>query len=178
MKEYTITKVSTEEPRTWDGPNGTTYYIKVMLEGHQKPVSIGKKQPNSLNVGDKVFGQITETQYPEDKFTAGKNPNYTGGYQKGGKQPMDTTTMYVSYAKDILVAMIEAKVELKDFDAYIVKVAESGKKLKELIETEPKKDWVKPGVREKLQPKEELPPVDTYDNINEDTEINLDDIPF
>lgn len=175
-KEYKITRVSTQEPREWKGPKGTTYYINVMLEGHPKAVSIGKKRPDALKVGDTVYGEITETQYDTDKFTASQNPS-GGGYSK---KPQDNTTMYVSYAKDILVAMLTSGKDLKDFDAYITKIAESGKKLKELVESEPKKDWVKPEIRQKLEdriPHDEVPP-EAYDNITEETEVNYDDIPF
>jgi hypothetical protein len=178
MKEYKVLQISQQPPRQWDGPKGTIYYINVMLEGHQKAVSIGKKSPNALKAGDTVYGEITETQYDTDKFTAGQNPGGGGGY---AKKPQDNTTMYVSYAKDILVAMLAAGKDLKDYDAYITKIADSGKKLKELVEAEPKKDWVKPEVREKLEtiPNDEVP-VEAYDNVDvsDDEPVNLDDIPF
>lgn len=84
MQEYKITKVSQQEPREWNGPNGTVYYIKVMLEGHDKPVSIGKKKPDALKEGFTVYGTIEPTDLPEDKFKAAQNPN--GGYS-GSKKP-------------------------------------------------------------------------------------------
>lgn len=78
MADYRITKVSNQEPRTYDGPNGTVYYIKVLLDGHDKPVSIGKRSPDALKEGDVVTGEITATQYETDKFTAQK-PFTAGG---------------------------------------------------------------------------------------------------
>lgn len=72
-QEFEITKVSEDEPRKWDGPNGVVYYIKVMLDGHNKPVTIGKKSKDALKVGDKVFGDIKTSDYPEDGFKAASN---------------------------------------------------------------------------------------------------------
>lgn len=72
MAEYVIERVSQEEPREWGEGEKKTYYIKVMLKGHDRPVSIGKKSPDALKVGDVVHGTITETQYDTDKFTADK----------------------------------------------------------------------------------------------------------
>lgn len=74
-QEYTITKVSEQAPRQWNGEFGTTYYIKVMLEGHNKPVEIGKKDPNALKVGDKVFGDIRTSEYPSDGFKSARQFN-------------------------------------------------------------------------------------------------------
>lgn len=79
-REYKITQISQQAPRQWDGPNGTVYYIKIRLEGHAKAVSIGKKSPDALHVGDSVYGTITEDpMHDEDKFKADQNPSYSGG---------------------------------------------------------------------------------------------------
>lgn len=74
MREWKVIKVSQDEPRKWDGPNGTVYYIKVRLEGHDKPVSIGKKSPDAIKEGDTVFGEVQATEYEQDKFKAGQKP--------------------------------------------------------------------------------------------------------
>ena len=79
MQDYKVVKVSEQEPKKWDGPNGTVYYIKTMLEGHDKPVSIGKKSADALKVGDTVYGEIQPTDYIGDKFKAGKKPFTPGG---------------------------------------------------------------------------------------------------
>lgn len=73
-QQYTVIKVSSQEPDIWDGPHGKVYYIKSMLSGHDKPVQVGKKEPDSLKEGDTVYGDITETQYPSDKFRAAQRP--------------------------------------------------------------------------------------------------------
>jgi hypothetical protein len=88
MAEYKITRVSQEAPKEYQGEHGTTYYIKVMLDGHERPVSIGKKKPDALKVGDTVYGTITETQYETDRFTADKmQGGYAGG--KSNYQPRE-----------------------------------------------------------------------------------------
>ena len=85
MSEYKISKVSDQEPKKYDGQYGTTYYIKVMLDGHAKPVEIGKKSPDALKAGDTVYGSITATEYQTDKFKGEVKPyNYqiTSGRQE------------------------------------------------------------------------------------------------
>lgn len=77
-QEYKILQVSEQEPREWNGPHGIVYYIKVKLEGHDKPVSIGKKKPDALKSGYTVYGTIEESDLPEDKFKSEQNPNPSG----------------------------------------------------------------------------------------------------
>lgn len=85
MAQYKITKVSVEEPRKWDNPKGgTIFYIKTLLEGHDRPVSIGKKSPDALKVGDTVYGTINpDPEHPEDKFKADP-PQFGGGQTSFG----------------------------------------------------------------------------------------------
>lgn len=78
-QSYKITKVSEQEPRVYDGQYGTVYYIKVMLDGHNKPVEIGKKDPNALKVGDEVYGDIKPSEYPSDGFKSAQKPYGTPG---------------------------------------------------------------------------------------------------
>jgi hypothetical protein len=108
-QEYKITQISAEAPREWQGPKGTVYYIKVKLEGHPKPVSIGKRSPDSLRVGDSVYGTITsDPNRNEDKFKA--EQQVSSGYSPSTKtvsgKTFDDRTMYVSYAKDLAVALV------------------------------------------------------------------------
>ncbi len=75
-QEYKVVRVSQEQPREWAGPHGTVYYIKTMLEGHDKAVSIGKKKPDALKEGDTVYGTIEESDLPEDKFKPASLPKF------------------------------------------------------------------------------------------------------
>lgn len=75
-QEYKITKVSQQPPNEWKGPHGTVYYIKVQLEGHIKPVSVGKKAPDALKAGYTIYGTIEPTDLPEDKFKSEQKPEY------------------------------------------------------------------------------------------------------
>lgn len=71
MADYKIVKVSQQPPREWynETYKSTTYYIKVQLEGHNKPVEIGKKKPDALKAGDVVSGKIIPKDgYPNDNF--------------------------------------------------------------------------------------------------------------
>lgn len=74
MAEYKITQVSANPPKEYDGQNGRIYYIKVALQGHAKPVSVGKKTPNALRVGDTVNGTILPTEYDTDNFKSENKP--------------------------------------------------------------------------------------------------------
>jgi hypothetical protein len=109
-QDYKISKVSSSEPRKYESEYGTVYYIKVMLEGHKKPVSIGKKSPDALKEGDVVYGDIqVKPDYDEDGFKAVKKPD-GGGYSRGGKSQdeqnaiikMNALTNSVNYHKDVL----------------------------------------------------------------------------
>ena len=181
-KEYKIVQVSQQEPKIYEGKYGTTYYIKVKLEGINDPIEIGKKSPNALKVGDTVYGTITDTEYGK-KFKAEKNP---GNYSGGGKPTQDNTTMYVSYAKDLFVVMYtqdQGKINLELYEQYIKLIGLSGKALKQSVETEQKPslkeqwDKVRSDKEDKRIPNEDIP-VEAYEDINMETEINLDDIPF
>ncbi len=66
--QYKVTKVSEETPKEWGEGTNKTYYIKVMVDGHDKPISVGKKSPNALSAGDELNGTITPTEYDTDKF--------------------------------------------------------------------------------------------------------------
>lgn len=72
MPTYKIVRVSTEPAREHysEQYNTRTFYIKVMLEGHEKPVSIGKKTHDALKAGDTVNGTILPTEHPADNFKA------------------------------------------------------------------------------------------------------------
>lgn len=84
MAEYKVTKVSGQEPREYTNEYGTTYYIKVQVEGHDKPIEVGKKQKDGVKVGDVLYGTITDTQYKTDKFKSEPKPfgGNSGGFQK------------------------------------------------------------------------------------------------
>lgn len=80
MSDYKITRISQDPPREWNNPKGgTVYYRKVMLEGWDKPVSVGKKSADALHVGDVLQGTITpDPEHGEDKFKADAAA-FTGG---------------------------------------------------------------------------------------------------
>lgn len=95
-REYKVTKVSQEQPREYTGQYGTVYYIKAMVEGHNKPISVGKKDPHGLKVGDVLYGDIKTSDYPEDSFKAAQKPQFGGG----GVSP-DITSKLDSIAGDV-----------------------------------------------------------------------------
>lgn len=93
-QEYEIVKVSSRAPKEWEGSHGKVYYIKVMLKGHDKPVSVGKKSPDALKTGDTIFGTIVPTDYEEDKFKAETRP-FGGG---GSREPKDEKAIQAMWA--------------------------------------------------------------------------------
>jgi len=97
MPSYKITKVSTQEPRVWDNPKGgKIYYIKVAVDGWEKPIEVGKKSPDALKVGDELHGTITATEYPNDKFKADP-PAFSGG-GKSNYVPRDDDAIRAQWA--------------------------------------------------------------------------------
>lgn len=77
--------IDIDPPREWNGPKGKVYYITVGLEGHSKPVTIGKKTPDALKVGDTVYGEIEPTDYTTDKWKHGEPPQVTNSSSSAGK---------------------------------------------------------------------------------------------
>jgi hypothetical protein len=166
MSEYKVIKVSEQEPKKFDGQYGTTYYIKVMLDGHSKPVEIGKKTPDAIKVGDVMYGEVIPTEYQTDKFKGERKP-FTPGVKQEDPAKQDSIIKQSSMkaAVDLVVA---GKIELGDLytraDAIVAWV--KGDTPKE----EPK--LVKP---ESLKSDEEL--AKELLGLGEE-EINLDDIQF
>lgn len=146
-KEYKVVKVSEQEPKKYEGQYGVTYYIKVMLDGHSKPVEIGKKSPDAIKVGDVMYGEVISTQYQTDKFKAEKKP-FTPGVKQEDPAKQDSIIKQSSMkaAIDLVVA---GKIELDELydraDAIVAWVKGNNSKL------EPK--LVKP---ESLKSDEEL----------------------
>ena len=86
MSNYKVLKVSSQEPRKWhnDKFNSDTFYIKCMLEGHDRPVEIGKRSPDAIKEGDIVSGTIQDKpDFEADGFKA--ESKFGGGYSGGGK---------------------------------------------------------------------------------------------
>lgn len=86
MAEYEIHTIGEAKPWPKDSP--TVFYIDVGVVGHDKLVSVGKKSPDALKVGDKITGEIIPTEYNTDKFKA----EYVGGYngpKKSGFSPAE-----------------------------------------------------------------------------------------
>ena len=166
MSSYKVTKVSDQEPKKYEGQYGTTYYIKVMLDGHSKPVEIGKKTPDAIKVGDEVFGEIISTEYQTDKFKAERKPFTPNKQEDPARQD-----------SIIRQSSMKAAVDLVTSDK--INITELYTKADEIVA------WVKneqPSTPQ--EPKEEPKLVKpdalkTAKDIFEDAEeIDLDDIPF
>lgn len=175
-QEYKILQVSEQEPREWNGPHGIVYYIKVKLEGHDKPVSIGKKKPDALKSGYTVYGTIEESDLPEDKFKSEQNPNPSGPVHTDNVNKPDE-----AYWAD-KQAQIRAQWAINQSREYIQHMLGDEAKLTEVFETAKlfysMVDRVKDG-----EPEAQINPDDAdvvtggpMDNFDEP--INLDDIPF
>lgn len=117
-QEYKIIKVSSQPPKEWEGSHGKVYYIKVMLEGHDKPVSVGKKSPDALKAGDTIFGTIVPTDFGEDKFKSESKP-----YGGGGHAPKDEKAIQSMWAIGQAISAM-GLVGDKDTDFYIGEVSD------------------------------------------------------
>jgi hypothetical protein len=168
MAEYRITRVSQDVPREWGQGDKKTYYIKVMLDGHSKPVSIGKNSPTALKVGDTVTGRIVETQYAEDKWEHERKAFTGGGFKADpDKQAQIKAQWAIGKAKDWVLhttqEVADIEPQAKQFFAMVDRVKNgttTGTTAPELQTTATTK---KPDV--------------VVTDIPDDP-INLDDIPF
>ncbi len=100
MAEYKVVKVSEQPPKEYESPNGLIYYIKVMVDGHDKPITVGKKTPDAIKTGDVLTGTITPTEYSEDKFKSEKP--FNAGF-KG--QPKDEAAIKAMWSISQAVAL-------------------------------------------------------------------------
>jgi hypothetical protein len=131
MATYKVTKVSQQEPRVWDNPKGgKIFYIKCMLEGHDRPVSIGKKSPDAIKVGDTVSGTITsDPSHEEDKFKADP-PAFTpgGGGGKSNYTPPNehaiAKSVALKAAVEVAAAIQQAETAITIDEAGIIKTAD------------------------------------------------------
>ena len=114
--EYKVIRISEQEPKKYDGQYGTTYYIKVMLEGHEKPVEIGKKTPDALKAGDTVYGSITATEYQTDKFKGEQKPfeGSKGSFNKVEDPAKQDSIIRQSSMKASIDLVSNGKIELDE----------------------------------------------------------------
>ena len=177
--EYKVIRISEQEPKKYDGQYGTTYYIKVMLEGHEKPVEIGKKTPDAIKAGDTVYGSITATEYQTDKFKGEQKPfeGSKGSFNKVEDPAKQDSIIRQSSMKASIDLVSNGKIELDELytkaDEIVAWVRNELPK-NEVSETPQlvKPDSLK-SVKEKAEEmfNSELGDIDTE-------EINLDDIQF
>ena len=162
---YKVIKVSEQEPKKYEGQYGTTYYIKVMLEGHTKPVEIGKKTPDAIKVGDELYGEVIPTEYQTDKFKAERKPFSPGAKQEDpAKQDSIIRQSSMKAAIDLVVS---GKIELSNLYVQADEIVAWVKG-----ERTEKPKLVKPEALKTPQEKaEEMLDADLED-------INLDDIQF
>lgn len=177
MAEYKIVRVSQEAPKEHfnEKYNSTTYYIKVMLEGHTRPVSIGKRSANALKAGDTVHGTITTTEFDTDNFKADAlNPPVVPG---GSFEPKDQNTIRAQWAigqaKDLYLGVANQLDKGTEFENWILersqwfyRIVEEVKANSPATDAESVKQFFSDGS-----------PVDTVHPFD-DKPISLDEIPF
>lgn len=162
---YTITKVSQEKPHEHVNSYGTTYYIKVMLDKHNKPVSIGKKQPDALKVGDTVYGRVVPTQYETDNWQ---------GEQPQPDHPAPTTNQaYTPKDQDLIRAQWAIGQAVASGYRAPEEIEANAKTLFAMADRVKQSAPITPETVAKV-----FTPDPVYDLPPGDEPINLDDIPF
>src|SRR3990167_8109776 len=139
MAEFKIESVFAEPAKEWKGPHGTVFYKTVMIDGHDKPVSVGKKDPDVLTKGDIIYGDIVPTDYIEDKFKPSPPPE---GQSEGSSKPSgdkylkDTSDLPYRVWKDMLPFMdVQDLVKDADYNRELNEyVIEQANELLKLIE--------------------------------------------
>lgn len=105
--EYTIEAVS-PNVREYDTKFGPMKSYKLKLAGESEAVELSQKASTPApTVGSTLSGTISDTEYGKKFKKEYSNPTASGGAKFGGSKPQaDPFTMYLSYAKDIAVALI------------------------------------------------------------------------
>jgi len=93
--------------RKWEGERGTVYYFDLIMENGDVG-SIGKKSADALKIGQELRytaepGKNGKLNFKEQREYM--NGSYRGGFG-GGRASLQA--MALAYAKDIVVAQIEA----------------------------------------------------------------------
>lgn len=101
-QEYTVSQVSSKEPKRWKNDYGTMITYVVMLEGHQNPVQINKKEASNAPIaGDTIYGHIESTDFG-DKFKSDLRPSGSGGNKTSGQSssytPRDDASIKAQFA--------------------------------------------------------------------------------
>ena len=174
MQDYKITAAVKRDP--WSNEYGKFQTYAVQFEGSDTWVQWNKKfkgdeEPTPPKHGDEVYGEISN-----GKFKIGKKD---GGFTPGASKPNfkpEPKKEWVPRDDDRIVAQWAIGQAVTVWNAEADKI----KDMAEFVEINAKKfyamvDRVKGG--EKSEPvKEELPPVDAYDDIT--GEIDMSKIPF
>lgn len=167
----------------WSSPDGTrkifevafdyngsqfkaqTYSEAIAQVGWSGQVESYEKPSNNPNFPPQTFVK----QPPKENASYGGGGGYSGGGRPSGttgKPTTDQFTMYLSYAKDLMVARVQAAVSLGDalpsYAEMLEDVMTGGKTLYD----------GRPGA----EPKTEAPKVDDVHDVN-DEPLNLDDLP-
>lgn len=181
-QEYKITKVSADKPREWPNPHGgTVYYIKVMLEGHDKPVSVGKKAPDALKPGFTVYGTIEPSDLPEDKFKAEVKPEFNSP-KDGVNWEERNNSIRAQFAIKAAVQAVGTTpppdAQVKDKTAlgtYFDNVEYTARQFYQMVDR-----LTKPEVKATLDDDFDGPhhDADELNSLVDSEPINLDDIPF
>jgi len=171
MSEYKISKVSDQEPKKYDGQYGTTYYIKVMLDGHAKPVEIGKKSPDALKAGDTVYGSITATEYQTDKFKGEQKPFEQGSFNKGFNKVEDPAK------QDSIIRQSSMKASIDLVSNGKIDLDELYTRADDIVAWVKNQLLVLPESLKKGEPQTDEPPL-TEPEEDFDEEIDFDDIKF
>jgi len=145
---------------------GNTKY-EIILEDEQGQLTqLNKSFKNEPKVGDILEGQIVDKEYQGNKYKAFEADKKSfGGYT-------DPTSFHVSYAKDIIVAMISNKMIEKD--SIIEKWGALASASKVIYDKLQKGDIIK---QPEKPDSSETKPTD-QPPLEDDEEIKIEDIPF
>lgn len=179
--QYTIKAVSSQT-RSYETKFGPMISYKVMFEGEETPVEVSQKAATAApKVGDVVEGTIDTSGQYGPKFKKEYNQGGFGGAPRGGssggnKYQSDPFTMYLSYAKDVAVALIGTKdgFDADKFADILEQVELGGKTLY----------GSRPGAEEKTESKDVAPTTVSDKSIEEffadegDKPIDTIEIPF
>lgn len=125
MAEYIIEAVA-KDTRTYDSKYGKMISYKVKLPGVNDPVEVSQKESTPApKPGDVLKGTIEGSNFGP-KFKKEFTPKAGGGGGGGGRET-DPFTMYLSYAKDIAIALtVDGKLDKAAYAEILADVSAGG----------------------------------------------------
>lgn len=177
MADYTITRVSAKQPRSWSFTDKKTNEqvqmetYNVMVEGESEAVEVNRKPGDKPVTGEVLTGSLETTEYGR-RFKKERQP-YTPS--KGGYQPKDEAAIKAMWSISQAIAWLgefESGSDVTDIEPVALDLFN----MVDRVKTGQPSGYLK--AKEVAKQIKTHAEVDKVYGLKDEDEINLDDIPF